>query len=254
MNGADGGLAAELRGPRLYKRVQQHIKQYIVANGLKPGDSLPPEGELANSLGVSRGSIREAIKALEALGVLEVRHGNGLFVRPFNLDAVLKNLSYSLDFEPSTISELFQIRKWLETAVMGDVVARIDDQAIAELQHVLEQWKTALPTGNWTQHDRRFHRVLSSVVNNRMLTLFLDIFWEAFNNATDETIKAVPNAHTTWAEHERIVAALRARDVDAARSAVLASYIGIRGRIRRATGIDSGRIAGEDDLPGSSPA
>jgi DNA-binding FadR family transcriptional regulator len=249
------GLTTEpLRGQRLYQRVQQYIKQYIVANGLKPGDPLPPEGELASSLRVSRGSIREAIKALEALGFIEVRHGNGLFVRPFNLDAVLNNLSYSLDFEPSTISELFQIRKWLETAVMGDVIARIDDGTIAKLRRVLEEWKTALPTGDWARHDRQFHRVLNSVVKNRMLTLFLDIFWEAYNNATDETIKAIPDAQTTWADHERIVAALQARDLQAARSALLASYVSIRERIKQATGADSGRIAKEGDLPGAGPA
>ena len=253
MNGSDGGLA-ELRGPTLHKRVQQHIRQYIVANGLKPGDPLPPEGELANSLGVSRGSIREAVKALEALGVLEVRHGNGLFVRPFNLDPVLSNLSYSLDFEPSTISELLQIRKWLETAIMTDVIAQIEDGTIAELQRILEEWEAILPTGSWAQYDRQFHRVLSRAVGNRMLTLFLEIFWEVFNNTTDETIKAIPDARATWADHERIVAALRARDAEAAKRALLASYVGLRERIRRATGTDSGRIAGEDDLPDASPA
>ena len=79
----DPGLAAS---PLLYRSVQDRIKRYIVEHDLEGGDALPPETQLTRDLGVSRSSVREAVKALESLGILVTRPGKGLYVRPFSLD------------------------------------------------------------------------------------------------------------------------------------------------------------------------
>ncbi len=70
--------------------VQHYIRDYIVEHKLHPGDQLPPEGDIAETLEVSRVSVRESVKILQALGIVEVRHGNGLFVRGLNFDALLE--------------------------------------------------------------------------------------------------------------------------------------------------------------------
>ncbi|HZQ05535.1 MAG TPA: GntR family transcriptional regulator, partial [Anaerolineae bacterium] len=82
----------------LYQTVQEEIKNYIIENELRAGDPLPTEGELARQLDISRNSVREAVKSLEALGILEARSGSGLFVRNFNFDSILDNLPYGIMF------------------------------------------------------------------------------------------------------------------------------------------------------------
>jgi DNA-binding FadR family transcriptional regulator len=104
----------------LNRVIQDQIKQYITENKLAAGDLLPPEGQLASDLGVSRGSVREAIKALESLGIVEVRHGDGVRVRAFNFDSVFDLLSYGLVFDPAKAAELLGIRIWLEVAAVAD--------------------------------------------------------------------------------------------------------------------------------------
>lgn len=212
--------------------VKDYIKNYIVTNGLQPGDLLPSEVELAEALQVSRVSVREAVKALQALGVIEVRHGKGLYVRSFNLDAALDVLSYSLDFGVSTVYELYQIRKWLEIAVIGDVVKGVAPTDLEQLDQLLAEWEASIPSGAWPPYDRKFHRALNSVVHNQMLLLVLDAFWTVFDNATDETIKAQPDPWATLEDHRRIVEAVRQGNPDAARQALVYSYINFENRYR----------------------
>lgn len=216
------------------KVVQPYIRQHILSNNLRPGDPLPSEAELAETLQVSRVSVRESVKALEALGVIQVIHGKGLFVRSFNLDAALEVLSYSLDFGVSTVYELYQIRKWLEIAVIGDVAAKIDEAALAKLDRLLNEWEANIPAGTWAEFDRRFHRVLCSRANNQMLLLVLDAFWTVFDNATDESLKATPDPWATLADHRRILDAVRLHDGEAARKALIDSYEAFENRYREA--------------------
>ena len=89
-----------IREPGLKQRIQEQIKRVITERELQPGDLLPPEGQLAEDLGVSRGSVREAIKSLESLGIVESKHGAGVCVREFNFDSILEFLSFGLTFQP----------------------------------------------------------------------------------------------------------------------------------------------------------
>ncbi|TIT84305.1 MAG: FadR family transcriptional regulator, partial [Mesorhizobium sp.] len=84
------------RPPLLHVTVQESLRNYIEANRLKAGDALPPETFLAQQLGVGRNSVREAIKALESIGILETRRGIGVFVKEFSFKPLLDNLAYGL--------------------------------------------------------------------------------------------------------------------------------------------------------------
>lgn len=224
-----------LRGPTLHRRVQEYIKDFIVKNGLKPGDPLPPEGELASSLRVSRGSVREAVKALETLGIIEVRHGNGLFVRGFNFDSVLDLLSYGLAFDHSRISEILQIRKWLEVAAVDEVCQRINEAEIAEIERILEQWEGKAASGQPTSaEDRAFHQALFRVVGNRSLIALLDIFWVVYHSVRIRAITTDLQPSTTLGEHRDILRAVRARDTALAQRSIEQHFRNLEGRIRKA--------------------
>src|SRR5688572_817043 len=98
----------------LYQTVQQEIKSYIAEHSLKAGDSLPPETELAQQLGISRTSVREAVKSMETLGILEARPGAGLFVRKFSFDPLLDNLPYGLMTGLKDLQDILEIRFHIE--------------------------------------------------------------------------------------------------------------------------------------------
>ncbi|MFA5851690.1 MAG: GntR family transcriptional regulator, partial [Spirochaetales bacterium] len=94
--------------------VKENLKLYFIKNGLKSGDSIPTEHELAARLNVSRTAVREALKSLEALGIIEVRPGIGRFLKPFNFDAILENLSYGIDMDSNDFADILDVRISLE--------------------------------------------------------------------------------------------------------------------------------------------
>jgi len=149
----ESGTGKAMRGPVLKQVIQDQIKRLIVSRKLGPGDLLPAEGQLATDLNVSRGSVREAIKALESLGIVEAHHGDGVRVREFNFDSVLDFLSYGLVFQPARAAEILQIREWLEASAVGYASQVITDSELNELERLLENWEhkaasspTAAPT------------------------------------------------------------------------------------------------------------
>ena len=112
------------RAPLLHHSVQEALKEYVVENGFKPGDALPAEAELARQLGVSRTSVREAVKALETIGILESRRGSGVYVGAFSFDPLLESLPYGLMIDTRAVHELLDLRCTLEVALAARICLR----------------------------------------------------------------------------------------------------------------------------------
>ncbi|HTN61574.1 MAG TPA: GntR family transcriptional regulator, partial [Devosia sp.] len=129
------------RAPLLHVTVQESLKQYIEDNQLKAGDPLPPETFLAQQLGVGRNSMREAIKALESLGILETRRGIGVFVKEFSFKPLLDNLAYGLQDSLRDVEELREIRRVLETGLIGKTIEMIGAADLAELRQQTARMK-----------------------------------------------------------------------------------------------------------------
>lgn len=223
------------RGPVLNRMIQDRIKQYITANKLGPGDLLPPEGQLAADLGVSRGSVRESIKALESLGIVEVRHGDGVRVRAFNFDSVFELLSFSLAFDPAKAAELLQIRVWLEAAALADVTGRISEAQLDDIAALLDDWEERAARGeNVSADDRNFHRLLYTPLDNEALIGLIDIFWVVYHTLAAETIGADPNPLATVSAHRELLEAIRARDAALASQRMREHFGNLEARLARA--------------------
>lgn len=221
-----------IRGQTLNKLAQDQVKQYITSKHLKPGDPLPPEAQLAADLGISRGPVREAVRSLESLGIVEIRHGTGIFVRGFNLDSILDLLTYSLTFDPSKIAEILQIRKWLETAAIGDVCERITANDIASIEQVLGQWDKRIAADEPTaEEDRAFHCSLYRVIGNESLIALIDIFWVVYHNVNVSRITKDLQPSTTIQDHRDILDAVRLRDASQARQRIQDHFRGIEERM-----------------------
>jgi len=220
---------------RLNRAIQDHIKRTITDNRMQAGDMLPPEGQIAQDLGVSRGSVREAIKGLESLGIVEVRHGNGVFVRAFNFDSFLDLLSYGLVFDQGRIGEILQIRKWLELAAIGDTTQRITPAEIDLIEELLDRWEGKAAAGEPTSdEDRAFHRMLYSSLGNRSLNALLDNFWLVFHAVPVRSITTDLQPTTTLQDHREILAALRQHDAELARQRVQDHFHGLEERLAMA--------------------
>lgn len=206
----------------IYEAAQMEIKAFILRNNLKPGDSLPPEAELARQLGISRNSLREAVKSLESLGVLEARTGVGLFVRGFSFDPLLENLAYGLRIGSKDLRDIFEIRYHLEYSMAERAVQAVTPEQIAHLRTILERMRVAAEAGQYSaEDDRAFHQALWENVDNTILSKLLDIFWMIREQAQQsDLILAPPDPLTTYQRHVSIVDALVEGNAASLRSAI----------------------------------
>lgn len=232
----------------LYQIVQDEIKAYIIQNSLLPGDSLPPETELGELLGVSRNSVREAVKSLAALGILEARPGAGLYVSNFSFDPLLQQLGYGILFDHKQLTDIIDVRFHLEHGMIDRAVLATTPEQVAQLQTILGEMRIAAENGLYSaEADRDFHRVLWTNVDNTIVGKILDVFWMIFRQA--QARSAIPDPSqplVTYQRHVPIVEALAQHDVAAARLAMERHYIGIQERLAQ---IKVGQINDQNHTP-----
>jgi len=204
--------------PTLNETVRDYVKQYILDYELSAGDPLPPEVHIAQELGVGRGSVREAIKALQSLGIVEVRRGDGLYVRAFSLDPIVETARYGMRFNATSLSELAQIRLFLERAAIEDVVKQISEEDLDQLEDLMKLWKRRMRAGeDYEDLDEQFHRILYGTLNNQMFMSLFELFWLAFESLGAPVVVEDGPAEKEFENHRAILDAVSARDVDLAR-------------------------------------
>ena len=193
-----------------YKQAQTEIKRYITAQGLGAGDPLPPEGVLAERLGISRPSLREGMKALESLGIVETRHGEGVFVAAFSIAAVLDQLPYTLLADHRGALELWQLRATLEIGVVCQVADTVSAAALQRLRGLAEAMGEAAARGeSFEAQGREFHACLFGVPGNPLLAQVIGVIWEAFDrlnaaqgfNPGEWTLPENARGHLRMVEH-----------------------------------------------------
>lgn len=229
-------MAAErpLRGPALSQEIRQHMQEYILRNRLAAGDVLPPESYWTELFGVGRSSVREAIKVLQALGVVEIRHGNGLYVRAVNFDPVLESLSYQMRFRPVMFAEVFRIRVWLESAAIEEVVPQISDEVVCDLEEILVEWQRRIRFGeSHVELDEAFHRTLYGPLHNSTLQGLIRVFWLVFQMLDIEAIRAT-DSKLGVEEHALLLDAIRARNPALARRRLIEHFSHVQTRIEQA--------------------
>lgn len=224
------------RTPPVHQSIQEVIKAYISNNQLKAGDALPPENDLAKQIGVSRNSVREAIKALESMGILETRHGSGVYVQAFSFEPLLNNLAYGLMGNLQDVSELLEIRRILELAKVDAAIEQLSQEQLEHFDTILEGMRLrAERNESFPEEDRQFHRLLFKNLGNTMLLKLIDVFWMAVTNAAQHINMADPQPLRTYQDHVDIVRALKLKDVEKARAALDQHYDGIHTRLQEAS-------------------
>jgi GntR family transcriptional regulator, transcriptional repressor for pyruvate dehydrogenase complex len=205
--------------------VLQGIKHMITTGSLGPGSRLPIEKDLAVSLGVSRGSLREGVRALCIMGVLETRQGDGTYVTSLDSNLLLAPMGFMVDLQaPEHRTDLHTVRRILETEAAARAALYITDDQLAEATTILSQVAPLIMAAESLDHDSimeadiAFHHIVAQASNNSALSALIDALanrtqrarlWLGLHNQGQ-----VVNAH---GEHLAILAALQAHHPDRAR-------------------------------------
>jgi GntR family transcriptional repressor for pyruvate dehydrogenase complex len=193
------------------------IVQYLLSGDLKPGDKLPTEYEFAQQLGVGRNSIREAIKMLSSIGVIEIKRGSGTFIAESMSSSMLNPLILSLVFEQGASDELLELRFLLDTGVAELVIEKVSDQDVARLEDANQQFhEEALRDHHDNPHalrdfDLNFHRLFYDLAGNSLLNKIAQAIYTLFFASIEETVEADPV--TAYKNHQMIIEAMKQRDV-----------------------------------------
>lgn len=212
------------------------IKDMIVSGALHPGDRLPPEKELSEELGLSRSSLREAVKALEVIRVLDVRRGDGTYVTSLEPALLLEAMSFVVDLHGDTsILEIFAVRRILEPAATALAADSIDEDTITELTALIADVDGSTSVEGLVEHDLEFHRRIVAAAGNSYLSSLID-------SLSSHTVRAriwrgitQENAvERTLHEHAAIVAALAQGDAKLASALTVVHISGIEHWLREA--------------------
>lgn len=213
------------------------IREMITSGELAPGDRLPPEKDLSERLGLSRNSLREAVKALEVIRILDVRRGDGTYVTSLEPGVLLEALTFVVDLHTDrSILEIFAVRRILEPAATALATRLGSAEDVDRLSEMLE---SVDPTGaieDLVHHDLAFHQQIADISGNEYLARLL----ESMSGGTVRAriwrgITQHGASERTIAEHSAIVAAMRARDPELAAALALAHIAGIEQWLRVVT-------------------
>jgi GntR family transcriptional regulator, transcriptional repressor for pyruvate dehydrogenase complex len=212
------------------------IKEMILAGDLKPGDRLPPEKELGEALGLSRSSLREAVKALEIIRVLDVRRGDGTYVTSLSPSLLLDALSFVVDVhQDDSVLELFEVRRILEPAAAVLATPRMTGADIAHLRELLAQVDGVPSVDELVANDLVFHRYISERSGNAYLTRMLDALSSSTLRARVwRGLTQEGSVQRTLTEHRAIVDALEVGDTDLVAAQMTVHVSGVAAWLRRA--------------------
>ena len=211
----------------VFKSIQQKLRSYILENELEPGDMLPPAAEMVSRLGVSPASFREALRALESLGVVETRHGVGTFICAYDFSPILENLSLSLLFERDHLRDLVQVREALEVGLLPRAMQSMNGEHLQRLEAVADRMRHTDDEGD----DHQFHRTLFECLGNDLLLQLIDIFWVVYHDLTARHALQKTRQGDRWYAHNPILEAIKRGDVGAATEALRGHFDDVKGRL-----------------------
>ncbi|WP_426005465.1 FadR/GntR family transcriptional regulator [Paenarthrobacter sp. NyZ202] len=155
----------------------QGLRNKIASGELGPGQKCPPEAELCAQLGVSRSSLREAVRAMSALGIMESRHGSGTYISSLEPTVILQNFALLVDLLPlDGLLELFEIRRLMESHAAAAAAANATPAAVAALTELLESMEGTDNPSEYSEYDSRFHEEICRASGNSTLAGLVGIF------------------------------------------------------------------------------
>jgi GntR family transcriptional regulator, transcriptional repressor for pyruvate dehydrogenase complex len=212
-----------VRKTKVYAEIAAQIHRLIAEGRLKPGDHLPPERELAEVFGVSRTSVRDAIRVLEVRGLVEPRHGEGTVVRQILIDAIVSPLADALTASKDLTADLFDMRKMLEPPLARAAAFRATADDVRALAEIVARQAARAQAGEIAiDEDNAFHYRIATAAKNRVVLRTMDILMDLLRESRVRSLQGPGRAEKSLQGHRRILAAIRRRDPDGAADAMRA--------------------------------
>jgi GntR family transcriptional repressor for pyruvate dehydrogenase complex len=203
---------------RLYEQVADQISTWIAENGLLAGDRLPPERELAQRLGVSRATLSQALVALEVIGVVVVRHGDGtVLTERARTGPVIEAIRAHADRLP----EIIEARDALESKLAALAASRRTDADLAAIRAALEEMERDIDAGGrGVEADELFHGAVTTAARSELLTQMMAAIHDLIRETRLESLSQPGRPRESLAGHRRVADAIAAGDPEAAAQAM----------------------------------
>ncbi len=211
---------AAIRKTKIYEEVARQI-QHKVLQDLQPGDLLPPETELAQTFGVSRGSVRDAIRSLELIGLLDRLPGKGTVVRKVSADPTADPLAAALVQQRHRVEELLDVRQIIEPALANRAAVRITAEELGELERILARQQEKVQRHELAiEEDCQFHYNIAMAAENGVMLRILDLLMDLLRETREQSLQSEGRLEQSFASHRRILQALQQHDGRAAEAAM----------------------------------
>lgn len=209
-----------VRRNRLYEEVAKQIERLILKK-LQPGDKLPSERDLAEMLRVSRGSIRDAIRSLELLGLVEARQGTGTIVRETSTETLANPFANALKRRKELVSELLDFRKMLEPPLAARAATHASSEELIEMDEILQRQEKKQKQGDAAvAEDSEFHYSVALASDNSVVLKVIDILMDLLRDTRARSLQVEGRPQKSLSGHRRILAAIKRHDAEAAKDAM----------------------------------
>lgn len=209
-----------IRRNKVYEEVARQLEQMILKK-LHPGDKLPSERELAETLNVSRSSIRDAIRRLELMGLVEPRQGAGTVVREISADAIMNPLTAVLRHKLELVGELLDFRKMLEPPLAARAAAHATEEELSEMEDILRRQEHKLRAGQLAiEEDSEFHYAIAMASGNTVVLKVIDVLMDLLRDTRERSLQSQGRPQKSLAGHRRILTAIKRRDGEGAKAAM----------------------------------
>jgi len=204
---------------KVYQAVARQLERRITEE-LKPGDLLPPERQLVEMLGVSRGSVRDAIRSLELMGLLEPRQGVGTVVCSPGA-APANPLAKALLEKRKLVAELIDVRKMIEPPLAGRAALRASREELADMEDILVRQEEEVRGGELgIDEDSEFHYSIALASNNSAILKVVDVLMDLLRETREHSLQGEGRQEKSLAGHRQILSALKRGDAAAAEAAM----------------------------------
>ncbi len=205
-----------VQSKRLHQQVFEQIQRMLLSGRLKPGDKLPSERDLVEQLKVSRNSIREALRSLEVLGIVECRQGGGNYIKLDIGSGLLEPMSIMFHLRGGKLSDILELRKSLEASAAALAAERATPEQLEELMAILESFKAEDSEAGDIRLDKELHFKIAEISGNALLTSFLSAISSLFESSIKRgrlgIMRSIGSKAKLSAAHSRLCEAIAARD------------------------------------------
>lgn len=216
----DKNELGELKKVNLYQQAIDSLLNYIIANGLKTGDKLPTENTLKDIFRISRNTLREALKSLQLIGIIETKQNSGIVIKDFSISDIARFVPYSFQIKNNeNLQKLCEAREWLEISILPMLMERMNEEDIIKLNDIILEIDDNIHSKKKLHElDYQFHLFLLESCRNPFISnmaYILEMFFSIFDKHYINPDSSFKQSHkNTNYEHKAILECIRSKDLN----------------------------------------